>query len=72
MKAKIYVKHVMSGSMTKSEEGPFPSSNQIKIDLTISPAIRMMDLEKVFKELQDKFLFWTRDVDTECRYVVEE
>ena len=72
MKAKIYVKHAMNGSMTKSEEGPFPSSNQIKIDLTISPDIRIMDLEKVFKEIQNKFMYWTRDVDSDSLYIIDE
>ena len=72
MKAKINLKYALSGSMTKSEEGPLPSSNPIKIDLTIAPDIRMMDLEKVFKELQDKILYWTRAVDVNCLYVVDD
>jgi len=71
MKAKIYLKHALSGSM-KSESRSFPSSNPIKIELTIAPDIRMMDLEKVFKELQDKILYWTRDVDSNHKYVIDE
>ena len=72
MKAQIYVKHVLSGTMTKSENGSFQSSNPIKINLIIAPDIRMMDLEKVFKELQDKILYWTRAVDVNCLYVVDD
>jgi len=57
------------GEMTRDTDRD-PWAN-IKLNLEISPDIRMMDIEKLFKEIQNVYMYWTRDLDTNYRYVID-
>jgi hypothetical protein len=67
--AKINAKHIIKGEM--SIDGGFPPNN-ININLTIAQDARIRDIEKLFGEIQDKILLWTRDTDCDHLMVVDE
>ena len=71
-KAKIKLQYSFEGTIEKSDEGRFPRDNPIEIYLKIAPDTRIRDIEKLFGELQDKIILWTRALDVDHKYVVEE
>ena len=70
-KAKIKLKYSFDGTMEEVDNGRFTSNAPIEIHLKIERDARIRDIEKLFGELQDKILFWTRSLDTDHKYVVE-
>ena len=72
MIAKIYLKNVFNGTMSQIPTEKFLLSNPIEIHLSISPDARAIDIEKLFQEIQNKILLWTRDMDTDCKYITDK
>jgi len=66
--AVVQAKHMAHGTM-KQPKGFYEN---IELQLTISPDIRIMDMEKLFAEIQNMFILWTRDLDTDYKYVIEK
>lgn len=71
-KAKISLKYSFEGCMIQETGGKYPGSNNVEINIKIGPDARIIDLEKLFGEIQNKYILWTREFDIDRNYMVEE
>ena len=70
-KAKVHIEHSASGTV-KYDDRAWPPDN-FEIKLSIAPDCRVIEVERLFEQLNDLFVLWCRNTDNgrTVNYVIE-